>query len=295
MYVTQGPQCTGKKNQSAWDGYSNQTAYITNFCNTGRGALLNGKDSYQFAQVGAVIDYSLSKFTVGAYYPTDANVIDGRCWYDPAVTPPADPYDCFQKATGTGGPGDHDGMGCHESQVDAKSPVNAVTLVMDSSCQCNAHLSGKNWEDWVDHWLAYANPQAPEVNPPWVGYTYFSGNSPSTPYYKPGGQTGKAPMFALDWSMCWVDNTKDLVRLQNAIWRARGQWWNGLVPRPPANKRSLSKAAAQPYYWGWNEVPLKKKFDNSSNWTSIVIKLLSQPADSSGRICSRLLRHSRSN
>ena len=266
MYVNP-PQCTGTANESATDGYVSVQEFVIDFCSDsspppdGNGQLA-GVDPFLEAAVGVVVGTQLKKFDSGIYYPTDSNSTDKRCRWNGSS------YDC-PGSDGKGGAGSADGKGCDVNQVDAPGP-DGLKLVSDPTCRCEAKLSGNGWADWIDHWLKYASNH-PGVLPE---YTYFTGNDTNTPYNESGGQAGKAPMFAMDWSSCWVSDINDLVALQNAFWRTRETWFNGLVPQAPDGQRDPTNQEGMKYYWGWNETPVSKSIDSSpSNWDSIVVKL----------------------
>ncbi|NQY58204.1 MAG: hypothetical protein HRT86_17285 [Ilumatobacteraceae bacterium] len=271
---TDGPQCSGTGNESDTDGYVDMTGYVLEFCASDSppedGSGLGGSDPYTLAEVGVVVGKQFSRYDTGVYYPTDANVTDDRCHWsggDPSN------QECPDD-DGSGGAGDEDGKGCHPKQTDAPGP-DGVTLVSDPSCQCNADLSGNDWNDWIDHWLDYAQ-DSPNQQPGGdnSSYTFFEGNDESTPYYEEGGQDGKAPMYALDWASCWVSDVDDMVGLQNAFWTNRARWFNGLLPQAPAELRDFDEVDGMKYYWGWSEVPVPNSFDkNQDDWDAIVVKL----------------------
>ncbi len=271
---TDGPQCTGTGNESDTDGYVDVTGFVIDWCASDSppedGSGLGGSDPYALAEVGVVVGKQFSRYDAGVYYPTDANVTDDRCHWsggDPSN------QECPDE-DGSGGAGDEDGKGCHPKQTDAPGP-DGVTLVSDPSCQCNADLSGNDWDDWIDHWLEYAQ-DSPNQQPGGdnSSYTFFEGNDESIPYYEQGGQDGKAPVFALDWASCWVSDVDDMVGLQNAFWTNRARWFNGLVPQAPAELQDFDEVDGMKYYWGWSEVPVPNSFDkNQDDWDAIVVKL----------------------
>lgn len=108
---------------------------------------------------------------------------------------------------------------------------NGVGLTQDDSAQCNYELKGHHWRDWVDHWLSH--------------------------------QRG---MASVDQVGCWVNNIRDLVQLQNAIYRS-----DASKPHPTP--------AVQ--YWGWNEIPLDRQtLANPLNWHAVMIHV---PAEICGK------------
>merc|ERR1712072_1146114 len=80
-----------------------------------------------------------------------------------------------------------------------------------------------------------------------------------------GGGGGKAPAWGLDTAICWVNNPRDMIKLQNALWYTSGDWLNYKAPYG---------GSPTPHYWGWNEVPVSKDIvDNPNNWDAVMIKL----------------------
>merc|ERR1719261_2473999 len=185
----------------------------------------------------------------------------GKIWKDgskggAASFPPGNP----RKYANWGG-----GAGCHFAsydpqegldQTDAPDPqMKNTNLVADPHCSCNVNLrsGGKNpWDAWVQQWFSFAKPKP---NFKWQGW--FE-----------GGKV-KAPSFALDFSACWMNNPRDMILLQNAIWNRAFDWSNQKVPL----SNWMLDAASQRSYWGWNEVPMGKDIDLPKYWDAIVIKL----------------------
>ena len=198
---------------------------------------LAGKDAYTYGQVGLVVDKP-GKFTTGTFYPTDSNAINAR-----------------DKVRG---------RGCHPKQEYGQPPGSPGSLVANEACQCNTGLSGRNWQDWIDAWITGAFQTTG---------TYFSGNQPQLPFTATGGVAGKAPMFAFDFASCWFDNANDMVGLQNALWRSRGQWWNGLIPMQPKDVQGITDPDGMKYYGGWNELPVKESIDDGDGWAAAMLKL----------------------
>lgn len=133
----------------------------------------------------------------------------------------------------------------------------------------------------MKQWLGGATPKAGSE---WQGW--FGG--------------GKAPSFAMDFAACWVNNPRDMIQLQNAMWYLSMWWSNQLEPtshwstadptsmRPsptesrtslPCSSLSLALPSPSPLslagsYWGWNEVPVTgEAMDDPANWDAIVLKL----------------------
>jgi len=234
------------------------------------------------AQFGMVIGSAMEKLFAdysniqsldwgwGVFYSRDSNAVDMRCrWH-----PESNGYDCpggwqgweadsfqydesFKGAGGyhAGNPnsgGDGGGAGCHFGlQSFMIDQVNAddgsgTKLVQDSDCQCNYDLL-HNANDWVDHWISY------------------------------GGYTG--PEESLDPAICWVNNPRDMIKLQNALFWRVSEWNDGSMPF--ARWGDGSDPASQRPYWGWNEIPVDKAaVSDPLNWDAVMIKL---PAMLSGK------------
>lgn len=212
----------------------------------------------------------------GVFYATDANSADQRCrwvqdhngydcpggWipYDTGAFQPdpskkgAGNYPSGNPNAGEGG----GGAGCHFSKVgsgidqfDADSDPN---LVGTQWCECNYNLKGKDWLDWVNQWIFHGKAKD--------GFSWEAWFS--------GGKS-KAPSWAVDLGICWVNNVRDMIELQNMIWFHKYDWSNQLLPASSWNPQKLDSLR---YYWGWNEVPLDAKIVNdASNWDAVVIKI----------------------
>jgi hypothetical protein len=205
----------------------------------------------------------------GVFYATDSNSADKRCRYlasdngwdcpgywlgeDGSVTQdsnkhgagyynPGNPY------AGKGG----GGAGCHfdtnSALIDQTDASGDNNLVQDYDCQCNYFFSD-DWSDWVDTW---------------VWKTKSKAGFPSRDWLAQGG--GKAPAWAVDVAMCWVNNPRDMINMQNALWYHSDDWLNYKAP--------YASATNSPHYWGWNEVPVSKDIvDDPTNWDAVMIKL----------------------
>jgi hypothetical protein len=209
----------------------------------------------------------------GVFYATDANAADQRCkregdgWNCPGgridstgkfhENPSQQGAGFFpmgNPAAGLGG----GGAGCHfDKNAQAIDQADAFTtlpgfngtqnLVEDADCQCN-YAFNQDWSGWVWSWIENNQPKPAFQNRNWLG--------------KSGK---KAPTWAIDAAICWVNNPKDMISMQNAIYRARHQWNNGLIPVTNLDGRE---------YWGWNEVPVTKVVvDDPASWTAVMIKL----------------------
>lgn len=219
----------------------------------------------------------------GVFYPTDSNSVDWRCrWLDQY-----NGYDCGPDPDNTRGGGWIDGdsgvwtdadkqgtgsypagnpevddstgggTGCHLDkrgsltldQTDAYDS-NGQNLVQDHHCQCNYEFNG-DWNDWVYHWIQYAVPKSTVADGNW-----FVG--------------GRAPSRALDMVSCWMNNPRDMIQLQNALYWARADWSNQLTPETHWSKDPLSTRI----YWGWNEIPMDRmSLIEPANHDATMIKL----------------------
>lgn len=206
----------------------------------------------------------------GVFYATDSNSADQRCrnlaslgGFDcPGMWIPykGDPVpDSNKKGAGfypAGNPyaqGGGGGAGCHFDknkkvidQTDAW--VNGQNLVADADCQCN-YVFKNNWQHWVDDWI-----QNTKQKPGFEWRSWLAG----------GG--GRAPAWGVDVAACWLNNPRDMIQLQNALWNTHTKWLNGEAPQ-------WSNDNPHPY-WGWNEVPVDRSIVESPlNWDAVMIKL----------------------
>lgn len=205
----------------------------------------------------------------GVFYAADANAADKRCrhqswgwdcpggWVDSNGVFHAD---SSKKGAGFYPMGNPDanlgggGAGCHFDtnsrnidQVDAVTSDNQ-NLVQDANCQCNYHFN-KDWNAWVKDWMANNKQKSGFEWRDWLGS---------------GGK--KAPQWAVDTTICWVNNPRDMISLQNAIFFARDQWLNNMAPTMGPDPTM--------HYWGWNEVPVTRTLvDDPKNWDAVMIKL----------------------
>jgi len=267
-----------------WDGYYNQNSG----CDEN---LYDGPWTYAIVAVvmADAMDQMFPYFDTiqnddynhGVFFASDANAADARCIWRPE----ANGWDCpggwidsdshsfwsdsENKGSGVyaqGNPdvvGDTDGgggTGCHFDghantidQPDADGTHG--NLVQDSNCQCNYGYRG-DWSSWVEAWM-WTSKQKPE----------FENRDLSN-----GG--GKAPAWFMDAAACWMNNPRDTIDLQNALYWKRAEWNNQLIPQSNWGSSSSSELRK---YWGWNEIPVAKwVVDDPGNWDAIIIKL---PAD----------------
>lgn len=218
----------------------------------------------------------------GVFYATDANAVGGRCryingtgWDCPGYWVKSDGswrQDPNMKGAGYykwGNPTDPaslggGGAGCHFDvdkgeidQVDA-TDTHQQDLVQNSHCECNYNFN-QNWKTWVANWIDNNKQKKSFEWRSWLGK-----------------QGGKAPSWAVDSAICWTNNPRDMIAMQNAIYQARHLWNNEMTPLPGP----LGDAAPR-RYWGWNEVPVTRTVvDDPKNWDAVMIKL---PATICGR------------
>jgi hypothetical protein len=98
-------------------------------------------------------------------------------------------------------------------------------------------------------------------------------------WFKPGKG---APSWGMDVAACWVNNPRDMIQIQNAMWWFKDMWNNLLMPQ--SLKLVESHPGKQRHYWGWNEVPVSyTKVTNPSHWDAIFIKLPPAACGDSGK------------
>lgn len=279
MYPDGNPMCPN----NGWSGYNK-----ANSCSD---------DPFARAQVGAVIGTNLPNlfkdgsniqsdhWQNGVFYGSDSNSADQRCrWsskyngYDcPGGWIPWDgsfasnPQKLGAGNYASGNPnagGGGGGAGCHfsiyDKGIDQFDAVKGNTnLVSNQWCECNYNLNGNWWQDWVQQWINYGKAKQGFEWMGWFG-------------------KGKAPSFGMDFAMCWVNNPRDMIQIQNAMWWFKDDWNNRLLPESPTfNDKQPS---SQRRYWGWNEIPLDRSAVNKPvNWDAIVIKLPPAACGSDGK------------
>jgi len=283
MYPTvSNPWCPN----NGWDGY-----YSTDSC-TG-----DSVGPWDFAAVAVVMAGAMGSmwdqfdniqnddWGMGVFFASDANAADARCvyreewngydcpggWVDfesgefstdsdhkgAGSYLPGNPYAVgFEK--GGGGSGCHfDGNANAIDQPDADGSMG--NLVGDADCQCNYAYSG-DWGEWVTAWTYHSQQKAGFENRKWLD-----------------GNGGLAPAWGVDTAACWVNNPRDLINLQNALYWQRDQWNNQQIPESDWSQGSSEEIRK---YWGWNEIPVAKWIvDDAHQWDAIIIKL---PADVCG-------------
>lgn len=111
---------------------------------------------------------------------------------------------------------------------------DGTNIVEDSDCQCNYGFQD-DWGHWVEWWIGLATPKSGFDDEYWLGTGGFL-----------------APNRALDQAACWVNNLRDMISLQNAIWYRRWWWANQEAPKTNWQAGDPNSMWA---YWGWNEIP----------------------------------------
>jgi hypothetical protein len=141
-------------------------------------------------------------------------------------------------------------------QPDSSDPN--MNLVGNANCECNYGLNGNDWKDWLDEFINHLQQKPTFQQDRWWL----------------GGSGGLAPSWAMDATMCWVSNPRDLIMMQNTLFWHREDWNNQQVPL--ADWRS-GESPEMRKYWGWNEIPVDRNIvEDTSNWDAVMIKL---PAD----------------
>jgi hypothetical protein len=214
----------------------------------------------------------------GVFYAHDANVDDKRCHY----VEDQKSYDCplwwideqsqVVSAPDKRGAGLYNGQGCHFNgdgpfidQTDAY--VDGSNLVKDYNCQCNYDAfkdgTANSWSAWVDQWVHNAQ-QKPQAKPD--EYWWFA--------------NGQAPQWGADYAMCWMNNPRDMILLQNHLYWKRAEWLSS--DQPHINVQDSSDIR----YWGWNEIPVEASVLNDVKlWDAMAIKLpagISSPSQLQG-------------
>jgi hypothetical protein len=269
---------------TGWDGYQDITWQTTD--------LPDGPWTY--ASVGAVVGSSLNQLYPndfdkiqaqdwgwGVFFSKDSNAVDQRCerWDDNGG------YDCnggwlsddgnwdqdnIHKGSGNympgnpaalGGPsaGYGGGAGCHfdsnTKSIDQPDAWGDQNLVGNANCECNYGLNGNDWEDWFNVLVNNLKQKDQfQDDRPWLG-----------------GSGNLAPSWAMDASICWVSNPRDLINMQNQLYWKREEWNNQMVP---TSDWSQNTAQEMRKYWGWNEVPVDRNIvEDPLNWDAVIIKL----------------------
>jgi len=287
VYPKQDPWCP----MNVDDGYGNQNS------NCNDPTLCNTYGSWGYAQTAYVVGSSMydvfqdydniqsDDWGWGVFYPTDSNAADKRCHYAESY----DGWDCpggwvaadgsFTADPSKGGAGYYEpgnpfagyeggGAGCHFEPADGVIDQDdayaggdaAKNLVQDKHCQCN-YIFNDNWDHWVQTWMA--GRESSKYNP-----------SGSRPWFQGGA---RAPSWGMDIAACWTNNPTDMIKLQNAIWAAAGDWSNQRAPlsdwKDPAVDGDIAASVQNRMYWGWNEIPVGSYIEDPGYWDAVMIKL----------------------
>jgi len=271
---------------NGFDGY-----YGTNSC-------ADDKDgSWPFASVAVVMADSMQNMWAnfdniqdddwgnGVFYASDANAADLRCvylaeqngWDCPGGWIDSDGLFTEDGHKGSGsyeagnpdiyggaGKGGGGGSGCHYESGAIDQPdaydSNGNNLVQDANCQCN-YAFRDDWSKWVDTWTSHTQQKPGFEDRNWLD-----------------GSGRQAPAWGADTAACWVNNPRDMIQLQNALFWGRASWNNQLIPQSDWSQQTSEELRK---YWGWNEIPVATSIVNDpEQWDAIIIKL---PAD----VCSK--------
>ena len=219
-----------------------------------------------------------SNWNSGVFYAFDSNSSDLRCRYIesedafdcPGAWVSADEqvYDRNFKGAGGYPAGRGGGAGCHWdagfqyiNQTNARSP-DGTNTVQNKNCECNYALKGGKlpWEDWIDQLIDFHDDTVQLPGASW----------------------------AMDLAMCWINNPRDMIDMQNTIYNRKWKWNNDTIPEVSDTYTQTENGRL---WWGWNEIPFDQKtIDNPVNWDGVVIKIpagLCQEEPSGGldRLC----------
>ena len=207
------------------------------------------------------------------FYPADSNAADDRCRWLPERSGYDCPFgkflpehgepiaDARMQGSGSFDAGNREansswggGAGCHFSAFDTGAhnlSINQVeamdaegrSLVEGRDCQCNTayRRDPSGWDAWVEN------------------------------YIRNGSQLG-AMNNPMDCFQCWTSNLRDMILLQNSIFRHRAAW---------ATKGGTRKFTGDPAfgtgphsYYGWNEIPVPRVISGqAANWDAVAVKL----------------------
>jgi len=177
----------------------------------------------------------------------------------------------YEDPNGGGGTGCHicyntagDGLEICRADVDPSTATNPEKLNLNGDCQCNPYwgykvgncdpkaFSGCSlndggcdnsncWDTWIDQWVKEVYPQVPD-------YRYNFGRR--------------------DLDMCWMDNFRDLINMQNWFWIKKSDWIDW-----------MTQAADDFGWWGWNELPVNTDLLDVANIQThaIVLPVSPQP------------------
>lgn len=240
--------------------------------------ILTGESGpWNYAQMAIVVASKMDQFFTdferiqdkdwgwGVFYASDSNSVDKRCryldefqgWDCPSYWQTVDgDVDYFEDKLGAGSypwgnptvdASNGGGAGCHFEPtmpgIDQTKAFDADGdgLVMDQHCQCNYKFAD-DWSKWVELWIVKGD--------------VLNG--------------GSGPSWSMDLGMCWTNNPRDMIQMQNQLWWFSNEWNNGLIPTADYSK---GEADSERPYWGWNEIPVDIKIMDSDYWDAVFIKL----------------------
>lgn len=225
---------------------------------------------YDFSTVGFVVGSAMPNLFFdfdsiqtqtwgwGVFYAHDSNCMDLRCrwlesdqiydcpggyipwggqWISDATKVGAGGYPVgnpYANKNWGGGTGCHVDMTKHVIDQLNQKDASGQNLVEDKDCQCNYHFNG-DWSQWV---TLFAQ------NDDWSHFDLHA-----------------------DQGICWVNNPRDMINMQNALFWSyvKGLWKQ--TPGPFSGTKPRD-------YMGWNEIPVDKDaIMNPTNWDTFVIKL----------------------
>jgi hypothetical protein len=212
---------------------------------------------------------------LGVFYAADSNSVDHRCRWLPdknlydcpgGIIPWAKPFIEKKIQVGSGGypfgnphvnADTGGGTGCHFGK-DAKGHYvinqfngndGKTSLLANRHCECNYAYKKESWDPVKNGWDA------------WVDQFHTVAMANVT-----------VNTDMMDLAQCWVNNARDLINLQNAIWWKRTDWNN--QKSPMGDYVNSDDYVRWRRYWGWNEVPVPRtKIQNPLNWDAVVIYL----------------------
>lgn len=204
----------------------------------------------------------------GVFYATDSNAADARCrwlesynffdcpgggfygndWNTFVPESGSDPHlgagwygwgNPYAISGGGGGTGNHFNGDAFVMDQEQGDDGNGVSLLRNWDAECNYDLMGNWWGDWVTHWFTYGNR-----------YT------------------------GVDPAICWVNNPRDMIMMQNIIYANKDSQSGPGFPKPG------TPAAMN---WGWNEIPLDRQtLGDPMNWDAVMIHLPAEICSSGG-------------
>jgi len=147
------------------------------------------------------------------------------------------------------------GAGCHMDNygIDQANVDKGRSLLYNRACECNYDLknpkdphgysvTGNGWDQWVDQFYHVTQYFGKDIGASWNG----------------------------DLAMCWMNNPRDMINLQNWLFWKRTAWSSEKVPY--ADYFHLDNYEWTRRYWGWNEVPVTRAvIQDPGYWDAVVI------------------------